>query len=325
MRIKKAKFVCLGLLLCCITGCGKGPQIRLTYFRNAKYAVPSSVKHLGIAEFGSMSRTGQRWGEVASDRIETLLDIYNRKYGRYQLVDRRRIKAILDEKDLQMAISNSSTASRAGKMANCDAMIYGNVKLDTKDSRKSKSVYDYQLQRNKTVWYQHRYCMVSVNFTLDNINTGKTLASVSLTREYDSDKNRKQTNVLLGGVPDEPPPVDQIISDLIDQCVNEFIARISPHEVYFIEYLKKGKSDLSKTGNKLAKVGDYAEAMQYYMDGIKLVPDDHRTLFNIGLMYERSGDLESAENYYDQAFKLDDDDDYIRSRRRVQNERKGQR
>ncbi len=329
MSLPKSRVMCCGLLLLVLAGCSKGPPVRLAYFRNAKYAIPAGIRNIGIAEFGSMGRRGRKWGEIASDRVEALLDTYNRKYNRYQLVDRRRLRAILDERDLQMAISDTTTAARAGKLADCDAMIYGNVKVDSRDERRKKQVYDSRLRRMKDVWFVHRYCMAAVNFTMDNINTGKTLASVSLTREYDSDRDRQSGGMnlgaMFGGTPDAPPPTDQIISGLIDQCVKEFISRISPHEVVFVEHLQKGDSDLVETGNKLAEAGDYGEALEYYLNAIQQVPTDHEAMFNAGVMYEKAGKLDKAGEYYDRAFRIKDEEIYIRARRRVRQERGGPR
>jgi len=306
-------------------GCGKGPTIQLSYFRQAKYRIPAEVKKVGIAEFGGRRSEDRRWGTIASERLAARLDEYNRKYKRYQLVDRMRLKAILDERDLQMAISDTTTAVRAGKIAQCDAMIYGNVKVMHRDERRSKTKFDPISQRTKTVSYIYRYCMAVVNFTLDDIRTGKTLASASLTREYDSEESGKKSGLgsfMAVGGSNEPPPPDQVISDLVDQCVAEFLSRISPHEVTFTVKLGKGDSDFIKTGNNLAEAGEYKEALDYYQQGLELVPDDHEAMYNAGAMYEKFGNLQKASEFYNKAFKIKPEKEYIVARRRVRQENK---
>jgi hypothetical protein len=109
----------------CLTlvGCGEKEKVELRYDRPAKYEVPANVRTLGIAQFGGTTATDRQWGDIASDRLAARLDTYNNKYHRYQLVDRKRLKAILDEQDLQSAFADSSHAVQAGKLAHVDGMI----------------------------------------------------------------------------------------------------------------------------------------------------------------------------------------------------------
>ena len=325
-----SRMVIFGLILIATTACSKTPRIKLSYFRGAKYTIPKQIKNIGIAEFGSSGNAGSQWGEITSDRIEARLDAYNRKYKRYQLVDRRRLKAIMDERDLQMAISDTSSASKAGSIANCDAMIYGNVKIVCNDRRKSRKVMDYKTNRMKTIWYMHRYCVAVANLTMDNISTSKTLASISLTREYDSDKKTINNDAsklekfasILDNSPKDLPPASKTISNLIDQCVNEFVARISPHEVFFMERLLKGDTELVKNGNKLAEVGDYREAIEVYLRAIDMEPADHEAMFNTGVMYEKLRQLDKAIVYYNKAIKIEPASKYYRARKRAKVELK---
>jgi tetratricopeptide (TPR) repeat protein len=315
----------LAPMLALVAGCGAGKTIELRYDRPPAYEISQSVRKLAVAEFGGQSLADRRWGDIASDQLASDLDAYNRKFQRYELVDRKRLKGIMDERDLQLAISDTASATKAGKIANVDAIIYGSVRVNTRDEHATKMVPDFAHPGSfKTVPYTKRYCMASVNFTMDDINTSKTLAAVTATREYDSDKDTQPGAAglakKLGFGGGSLPPADQVVNRLIQECVQEFLSKVSPHEQVVRERLAKGKSDAVDTGNKLAEASDYKGALEVYLQAIKEKPDDHGAMFNAGLMCEAAGDLKQAQDYYDRAFRLKPEEQYIRARQRVRTE-----
>ncbi len=315
-----------GLLSGCVllAGCGSKYVVELRYDRPAKYMIPERIKRLAVAEFGGKNARDRQWGEVASDRLAAELDRFNRKYNRYELLERARLKAILDQHDLEAAIMDPAAAGKAGKLAKADAMIYGNVKVTARDERATRKTFDPLSRSMKTVRYTKRYCMAAVTFTMDDINTGKILATESLTREYDSETDKKSgaggIGKALGFGGGTLPPTDQVISRLIEQCVAEFVSMISPHEVVVPEKLAKGKSELVETGNKLAVAREYTDALDYYVSAIEANPGDHGAVFNAGVMHEAMGQLKKAEGYYDRARKIEPKEQYIFARRRVRTE-----
>ena len=92
--------VCVAIISGCLlaAGCGGEKTVQFTYQRPPQYQIPLSIKRIGIAEFGAETSQDRQWGLIAADRLAAKLDEYNKKYERYQLVDRMRLKAILDEK-----------------------------------------------------------------------------------------------------------------------------------------------------------------------------------------------------------------------------------
>ena len=318
-----------GILILGVLGCDSKEKVELRYDRAASYEISPNVRTLGIAEFGGKTAAERRWGDIASDRLASQLDTYNNKYHRYQLVDRKRLKAILNEQDLQAAFSDSSQAVQAGKLAKVDAMIYGSVTVTSRDERTTRTKFSPLSKSSKEVTYTKRYVMTAVNFTVDNVVTGKTLASVATMREYDSDADKGDSSAIssmvkmVGIGSDKTQSVDQVASHQIDECVQEFLSKISPHEVVVTETLGKGKSDAVRTGNKLAMAKDYAEAIEAYQAGIRDKPEDHEAMFNSGVMYEALGKLVEAEQMYDRAFKLKPTTKYVQARKRVRQESGG--
>ena len=309
-----------------VNGCGEGKAIELRYERPAQYDISRRIKRVGITEFGAVSPQDKQWAQVASDRLAAALDTYNRKYQRYELVDRQRLQAILGERDLQLAISDTSSATRVGKLANVDAMVYGNVKVSTHDESGTRTTFNPLRGKSEAVPYVRRSCVVNVNFTMDDISTGKTLAVVASKMAYDSeDDSSKSTGAKLikamkfsGG--SDLPPTDEVVSGLIDACVEEFISKISPHDVTVKIKLQRGKSEVVGTGNKLAAAGEYTEALECYQRGIELNGQDHGAIFNAGAMHEAKGDLVKAAEFYNRAFEIEPKEQYILARKRVRTE-----
>ncbi|MGC9454610.1 MAG: tetratricopeptide repeat protein [Phycisphaerae bacterium] len=314
-----------GAFLCSLVmllGCGGGEEITLSYERMPEYNIPSDVRRVAVAEFGGQTAEDRRWGDIASDELAAALDEYNREYKRYELVDRKRLGAIMDERDIQLAISDTSSAVEMGQIAEVEAIIYGSVRVNTRDERGTRTAFDPLRQSTKTVHYTRRYCMASVNFTMDDVSTSKTLATVTVTREFDSedDEGSAQMVKYMGFSGDDLPPTDQIVSQLISECVDTFVAKISPHRVTVTEKLSGGKSDVAKDATEFAVSGEYAEALELYERAIEINPDDHGSMFNAGLMCEALGRFDQAERYYDRALELEVDKKYIQARKRVRQE-----
>jgi len=310
--------VAVGLL----AGCGPEYKVSLRYDRPAQYEIAERIRTLGIAEFGGQDSEDVKWGNIASDRLAAQLDEYNRQFSRYQLVDRKRLKGILDEQDIQAAFSDSAKAVEAGKIAHVDAMIYGNVNVTSRDEQVTQTTFDPIRRGMREVHRTKRYVMAAVNFTIDDVETSKTLATVSAVREYDSEKDSGGKGAariakLMGVGGGNLPASDQIIAHLIDECVQEFVAKVSPHQIVETEKLLKGRSEAVKTGNKLAAAGDYAEAVEAYQSAIATNPEDHEAIFDCGVACEAMGRLAEAEQCYDKAFKINPQDQYIHARRRV--------
>jgi len=303
-------------------GCEDQP-LSLTYDRPAEYQIPQSVKRIAIAEFGAASADDRKYGDIAADQLASQLDEFAKQYGRFELVDRKRLAAILEERDMQLAIGDSGTAAQVGKLANVEAMIYGTVTTSARDEQASKMSIDFASRSPKTVHYTKRYCMASVNFTMDDVRTGKTLASVTVTREYDSDQggdDAKKIAKTLGFGGDDQPPADQILNRLIADCVTQFVQKVSPHSVSLSVKMEKGKTKIVATGNKLARAGDLDEAAECYRRGLSAKPDDDGAMFNLGLVCEARGDLTAAEEWYSKAFAMKDNEKYILARKRVRME-----
>jgi tetratricopeptide (TPR) repeat protein len=237
-------------------------------------------------------------------------------------VDRRHLADLLHEQDIK--IMNSEQAVQSGKLANVQGMIYGNVHVQYEDQQLTREVFDIMSRGTKTKQYTKRYCQVVVNLTMDNVDTGKPYHVFSRTKDFDSDRDSGESSFAktLGFSQSKPEPVSQTAEKLLNLVVSEFIADISPHREVLKVVLEKGMSKAVDSGNKLAKTGDYAGALEDYQSACREKPEDDGAVFNAGVMYEVQGDLARAEQQYLKAFRMNAKDKYASARQRARVEGK---
>ncbi len=314
-----------------LAGCGDGgtssdkSTITITYSRPPQIEVSKGIKKIAIAEFSGRDNRDSRWGEITSDKLASALDEYNRKFNRYDLVDRKNLKNILGEQDLQLAVAETGGATKIGKIAKVDAMIYGSVKINVEHVDATKTVPNFSGgMRNpvKTVHYKKLKVTAVITFTMDDIGTSKTIVGRTLTEDFDSDRDNKQKGFAaalksLTGSQDQVAEAEAA-NVLIDRCVQQFISIISPHEIKVSERLAKSKSKLVSSGNKLATAGEYGEALTCYQDALAVQPDDDAALYNAGLVCEATGKHKEAAEYYGKAFRANPERvEYAKAKTRV--------
>lgn len=310
----------IGFVCTLLAGCkDKGKKITIQYDRQPVYTVPQSVHKVAVVQFGAKSGTEQRWGEIATDCLASVLDEYDKRYHRFRLVDRKHMSAIMEERDFQMSIQDTDQAIAFGKIAKVDAMIYGTVYVDQEEKievHKVSGPYGVSIP----VKSEYRRSTAAVTFTMINIQTAKTICSVTITRKYDSKGMSKEEKEKYKKVEKNLPAITQM---LIDECVREFVGKISPHLVVVQLQLEAGKSKLVKNGNNFAAEREYKDAIDVYLSALQEHPDDDGAMFNIGVCYEAMGMLTKAELWYNKALKINPEMEYIRARKRVRVEAEG--
>lgn len=317
--VSSSLLVFLGCAL--MGGCkDKGKDITIRYDRPPKYTISDRVRKVAIVQFGAKSGTEEKWGEIASDCLASVMDEYNKRYHRYKLIDRKRLRAIMEERDFQMSVVDTDQAVQFGKIAKVDAMVYGTVYVDQseKESVTNISVPYGGSIPIKTV---HRLSTAAVTFAMVDIQTTKTICSVTITREYDSKSMSKEEKRKFKEFEKNLSAITQY---LIDECVREFVGKISPHQVVVQVQLEAGKAKQVKDGNNFADEGEYKDAIEVYLSALREKPEDDGAMFNIGVCFEAMGQLTKAEKWYDKAIDIKPEREYIRARKRVRVEAEGE-
>ncbi len=297
-------------------GCGEKGEITLRYNSPAFYDIPADVKKVAIVQFGAKSDTEEKWGEIASDKLASELDEANKQFDRYQLVDRKRVSAIMAERDFQQSIVDTDEAVKFGRIAKVDAMIYGTVYVSEEVQKKKVTVpTPYGSMEVPSTTY---LATAAINFSMVDVQTSKTIASVTVTRKYDS-KNKEDKDFYKR----YKNNLTAITIRLVEECCEEFIGKISPHQVEVREKLYGTRTKSSQQGNKFAKAGEYADAIDMYRAGLEEKPDDWETIFNMGLCHEALGQFGQAVDCYDRALKHEVKQNIIEARKRVREQAGG--
>jgi tetratricopeptide (TPR) repeat protein len=306
---------------CLIVGCkDKGKDITIRYDRPPQYDISDKVKKVAVVQFGAKSGTEERWGEIATDCLAGVLDEYEKRYHRFKLVDRKHIKAIMEERDFQMSVVDTDQAVEFGKIAEVDGMIYGTVYVDQEEKvevHKVSGPYGVTIP----IKTEYRRSTAAVTFTMIDIQTAKTICSVTITRKYDSKGMSEEEKKKYKKFEKNLPAITQM---LIDECVREFAGKISPHLVVVQLQLEAGKTPSVKDGNNFAAEKEYKDAIEIYLGALRETPDDDGAMFNIGVCYEAMGKLTEAEQWYNKAIKIKPETEYIRARKRVRVEAEGE-
>lgn len=297
-------------------GCGEKGEITLRYDSPAVYEIPTDVKKIAIVQFGAKSDTEEKWGEIASDKLASELDEANKKFNRYQLVDRKRVSAIMAERDFQQSIVDTDEAVKFGRIAKVDAMIYGTVYVTEEVEKKETTVpTPYGSMKIPSTTYR---ATAAINFSMVDVQTSRTIATVTVTRKYDS-KNKEDKDYYKK----YEKNLTAITVKLLEECCAEFVGKISPHQVVVREKLYGTQTQSAQQGNKFAKAGEYADAIGMYQAGLEEKPDDWEAIFNMGVCHEALGQFSQAEDCYDRALKYEVQQNIIEARKRVRDQAGG--
>jgi tetratricopeptide (TPR) repeat protein len=300
-----------------LVGCGDdGREIQIQYDRPPQYQISPAVRKIAIVQFGAEEGTEKKWSEIATDKLASVMDESNKRFGRYELVDRKRVAAIMDERDFQMAVADEASAVKFGKIASVDAMIYGTVYVTSESKIEEKQIPVPTGQgfgvRMETIQSTRYLSTAAVTFTMVDVQTSKTICTVNTLRKYDSDdKNADRRYKQYEG------NLNAITTLMVEDCVEEFVGKVSPHQITVRINLRKVKSDPAKDGNAFAAEGEYQDAILMYQAGLREKPEDHGAMFNIGVCHEALGQLDQAEQWYSKALSYETESEYIKARRRV--------
>ena len=148
-------------------------------------------------------------------------------------------------------------------------------------------------------------CRAEVTFIAVNVESGQTVLTDTISRQGQC-----------------PGAARGQVEGLIDQCIDAFLADITPGEEVITVILADVKGTIAQKGNALAARGRYDEALDCYTRALLQSGDEHGILFNAGVMHEIKGNLARAAGLYARALKLQPDEKYEAALRRVRRELK---
>jgi curli biogenesis system outer membrane secretion channel CsgG len=288
---------------------------------------PKTIKHLGRLLLNNMFETkkppdpyeaypGRNISDMLVSRLVT------NQY--YTVIERQELSKVLQEQALSLSgVIDEAQAAEVGKLLGAEGLIMGSGTYSVKDHGKWETYKEKKVEKKR--YRITREVNVKITFKIVNVTTGTIV--VSKTNSASTGKNRKfsstgaDENEAIKAVPDWRPIVDEMVNRVLSMTMNQ----IAPHYVTESRKIEEGESDQMEAAVEYVKRDlwdDALEIWQMVVDNSRAEPEDRiAATYNIGLYYELIGQLDMAEEYFDKAFKMSGNDDYLDSKARIKRRR----
>ncbi|MCL4704956.1 tetratricopeptide repeat protein [bacterium] len=290
---------------------------------NTPKANLSAYAKIAIADFQGNTDAGRL--------VSGLLTTELAKSGKFQIIERAELERIMKEHALEMSgIVDEQTAHECGLIVKVSALIFGEVsafEAEDKDGARTNRTtswtgdYKRDATGNIIYWksangqlipqkeyrenlqsepYLIRTAFVAAGFRVVDIATGQLVASKTARKSYSA---TAEGLAKIEKLPSKP----EILDELAEQAVHEFLAEIAPHYTQHTMKLEKG----NKLGIQLAESGLWQKAQEIFADEVKAHPNRPEAHYNLGVTLEAQGKLKEAENEYIAALALKPKDLYV--------------
>lgn len=321
--------VTVGIIGCSwwATGCGPKSEsfnVTISYVLEPTRQLPEGLTAVAINDAGVMAQgtdedadRSRKWSKIAADGMEQMIQEAAAKYGSPLTVAKRRDTAkVLQEKDLKLAgIADGAKAAQAAKLLNVQALIMSelNIRVEVKKSRKTTfdvtsvaAAAGYRWGGGGGSMGAREAEAVSRNMTLQckfsmfDANTSEAIFEYA--PKPFRKRDTKKPGVVFGRSAGEADldPVDMYIGELVEQGTREFVSMFVPCRVEYTYELKSGPGKGSADGILRLRSDDLESAMRLFENAVADKPDDHRSMFALGVTAELMQDWEKALKCYQQ-------------------------
>jgi len=265
----------------------------------------------------------KKWSRMAADMMEDMIIRANKEHSTGLTVAKRReTKDIMKEADLQAAglTQESAQAGQPPQLAEVQGLIKSRLTIRNEvkvgKSKTTKinigalatgswgSAADQEevedVSRNMTV-----QCSFSM---YDKAGNPLFQYSPPPFRKFDEEK----PGAVMGGSKTEAEldSADAIIGELVDQGVREFVGMFIPCPVEYRYELESSRHESSAMAVRQFRADNYEEAIKDFQVAVSEDPDDHRSLFGLGLAFEKTGRFDEAISAYKRALACPGLDDH---------------
>jgi len=149
-----------------------------------------------------------------------------------------------------------------------------------------------------------RTTKVGIDFAIKRRGGVKPMVTIETRRTHRSNEDPRLRGELGLGRGDDPqrvPPTEQVVRELLAECVETFIQMVQPVEVTAQVQLRETLQRQGLAGLEAVRKGDSAAAMKLFAAAVAADPNDPDLLFNLAAAQEAAGDLEPALANYRKA------------------------
>lgn len=347
MKRFRGKFWLLPLMIY-VTGCAP-PTMRLpVQMKKPAEVTLRGIKILSVSDFGVGPEIDAIVGRDVARKLRTSL-LQN---GYYELIEEMRlVQALAEHGADDIGQLSAQQYQDIGKSLGVDAFLFGTVGVYAhRDAGEARKIKKTEKKENKTItrtvkgYAVTRTVNVQVSFRIVDSKNGMAVAGISRSVEK-TDTNVQPLEVtsknIFGAITkykqatgkaltneekasilatEHLLPVSVLFDQAFDYLAQQITQTIAPYMTEEIRTLEGGGNKQIKSGNYFASQDlwdDAKEAWESVLDDAEAIKDHPRALYNLGIYQEVNGNLDGAEDYFTQAYKLKDKKLYIDARGRI--------
>ena len=270
----------------------------------------SYYNRLNSIDFGSRIADFMTTQLIKEDRgiKEDKLFIKGMKTDIFEVVERSRLNDVLREQDLQASGAvDENQAVEIGRLLGIDAIVLGSLSYTYKDERDKDTK---KSEKDGKVTYSYTYTLTrtltaEASMKIISVQTAEVLGiyTPKVTKK-DTEKSKKA-----------PPKVSSLetVDNLADaafrQMAGQMVNYFTPHfrqTTMSLDKIKvKNFKKRAKDAHNYLKKGDLDNGYKIYKAMYDEDSYNPRLAYNLGTIYEVTGDFEKAQEYYGIASQLD--------------------
>jgi len=194
--------------------------------------------------------------------------------------------------------------------------VAGEIGITTSEASGTRRLRRYDEAAGQ--WREHqvptlvRTAGVLVTFHLTRPGEAASLGAVDVGRTYVSTADPRVRGELGLARPDNPenvPPTDQIVRQLLEACAGEFVGMIAPNAVEAEVKTRGTLNGEANTGLKAAEAGNLDKAVEHLALAVARNPEDVTLWFDLAAALEAAGQLEKALGHYETVLERTDGKD----------------
>ncbi len=316
--MNKSIKITLGALAVILLASGCAQKVRIRALQPAEVGAMASKKKVAVSAFKNdhIGLSGKIEAELSNQKLN------NKKY--FTVLSRQNMAKIIAEQKLQSSeLMDAATSAKVGELIGAQAIINGEVASANAESG------SYMEDKEKCLQYykdgsgcaQYRYykvkcdttkATVSANINIVNVETGAIIYGDTLTKDYSADSCKAgQLNLGLLSLNSGPKQIlskGQALNKLSSEIAHEFVYKLTPNYIYFsVTLLDKIKLDdvTDAQSKKLEIALEYIKQARYdkakkilnkLMDSLD--GKSYVVAYDLGVVYEATGNLKKAKNLY---------------------------
>jgi len=283
---------CLGLFAACavaviLSGGCAGPRVNIVHTLPAAVPLPVETPQIQPGQFQA-DGPGEDW-------IPAFL--------REQIQQRR------------WAATNGTTGvsgAEGGEIIEMDGTVRSRVRDESGRRPVERGDTDQGTLKEEQIPYLIRTVDVRAVFELHRVGEEFPDARLETAEQYRSVNDPRVWGRFGLQRPDDPqrvPPVEQILRELLRECVDTALGMVRPLEMQVTLAFRPVCGEQGTAGLKAAEAREFSEAAGHFRRALDDRPGEANLLFNLGLACEGAGDFAAAAESYEAALKQSDGKD----------------